>query len=81
MVEEGGELGRGEEGLLGEKVPEEDQRVPGFGNLYRFIYAQPDAALALILQLLDVLEKKGLLTEEETGEVLKEGIERWRKAE
>jgi len=29
--------------------------------------------------MLDVLEEKGLLTEEETGEVLREGIVRWKE--
>lgn len=77
MAEKDGELDNIEEGS-DEDVSEEPERLP-FAKLYRFVNAQPDVALAIILQMLDVLEEKGLLTEEETGEVLREGIVRWKE--
>jgi len=37
--------------------------------------------LGLILEILDVLEEKGILNEDETDNILKEGFARWTERE
>ena len=76
MAEDGEGMGDVEEGRE-EEGTEEDKELPRFANLYRLIYGQPDVVLSFVLQLLDVLEEKGILNEGESDEILREGIERW----
>jgi len=76
MAEDGEGMGDVEEGRE-EVDTEEDKELPRFANLYRLIYGQPDVVLSFVLQLLDILEEKGILNEGESDEILREGIERW----
>jgi len=79
MAEDNSGLDREEEELLQQADTEEDEGVSesGVENLYRFIYSEPDAVLGLILEILDILEEKGILNEDEIDNILKEGFARW----